>query len=159
VRYVLVAILTLSASGAAAQAAQGGKNEHVIVAQPNQIAWNPVPPALPPGAKLAVLEGNPFAEGPFTMRLQMPNGYRIPPHYHPAVEHVTVVSGTFTVGMGEKFDAAAMTKLPSGTFAALEAGTRHFAEAQGETIIQLHGNGPWGITYVNPADDPRKPTP
>ena len=100
-----------------------------------------------------------MGEGPFTMRLRMPNGYRIPPHYHPAVEHVTVISGTFKVGMGEKFDAAAMTQLPSGTFAALPPGMRHYAEAQGETTIQLHGIGPWGIVYVNPADDPSRRTP
>jgi hypothetical protein len=75
------------------------------------------------------------------------------------VEHVTVVKGTFRVGMGEKFDGSAMSPLPAGAFAAIEPGTAHFAESQGETILQLHGVGPWAITYVNPADDPRKPTP
>jgi quercetin dioxygenase-like cupin family protein len=93
------------------------------------------------------------------MRLLMPDRYRIPPHYHPFTEHVTVMKGAFNVGMGEKFDTAAMNRLPTGTFAALEPGTRHFAEAQGETILQLHGVGPWGLTYVNPADDPRQRTP
>jgi quercetin dioxygenase-like cupin family protein len=106
-----------------------------------------------------VLEGNPSEAGPFTMRVLLPTGYRIPPHYHPATEHVTVLHGTFKVGMGEKFDGSAMTALPTGTFASLEPGTRHFAEAQGETIVQLHGVGPWGISYVNPADDPRQATP
>jgi quercetin dioxygenase-like cupin family protein len=93
------------------------------------------------------------------MRALFPSGYRIPPHYHPVAEHVTVLKGTFKVGMGEKYDASAMTRLPTGTFAALQPGTRHFAEAEGETIVQLHGVGPWGLTYVNPADDPRKRTP
>jgi quercetin dioxygenase-like cupin family protein len=106
-----------------------------------------------------VLEGNPSEAGPFTMRVLLPTGYRIPPHYHRATEHVTVLQGTFKVGMGEKFDGSAMTALPAGTFAALEPGTRHFAEARGETIVQLHGVGPWGISYVNPADDPRQATP
>ena len=89
------------------------------------------------------------------MRLLVPDQYRIPPHYHPIVEHVTVVKGTFKVGMGEKYDAASLVALPAGTFAALEHGTRHFAEAQGGAILQLHGIGPWALVYVNPADDPR----
>lgn len=93
------------------------------------------------------------------MRLSLPDGYRIPPHSHPAVERVTVIQGTFKVGMGDKVNRSAMTALPAGTFAALQPGTRHFAEAQGKTIVQLNGVGPWKLTYVNPADDPRKATP
>jgi quercetin dioxygenase-like cupin family protein len=126
---------------------------------PDQVTWGPAPASLPAGAKAAVLEGNPSEAGPFTMRVLLPNRYRIPPHYHRSVEHVTVLKGTFKVGMGEKFDGSAMTALPTGTFAALNPGTRHFAESEGETIVQLHGVGPWGITYVNSADDPRQGTP
>ncbi len=151
-RVLLIAALSLTAATAAAQ-------EHAIIALPDQVSWGPGPAALPPGAKLAVLEGNPSEAGPFTMRALLPSGYRIPPHYHPVVEHVTVIKGTFKVGMGEKYDASAMTALPTGTFAALQPGVRHYAEAQGETLIQLHGEGPWGLTYVNPADDPRQRTP
>ncbi len=117
--------------------------------------WGPAPAVLPPGAELAVLEGDPTVAGPYTMRLQMPDGYRLPPHFHPATEHVTVVKGTFKVDMGEKFAAASMTVLPTGTFAALDPGVRHFAEAKGVTVLQLHGDGPWGLTYVNQADNPR----
>jgi len=153
-RCLLVVVLILSASIATAQ-----DGTHAIVALPDQITWGPPPPVLPPGAKFAVLEGNPNEAGPFTMRVLLPDRYRIPPHYHSFVEHVTVVKGTFKVGMGEKFDPSAMTPLPAGTFAALEPGTRHFAESQGETIVQLHGIGPWGLIYVNPADDPRQKTP
>lgn len=155
-RCLLAAALMLGAGVAVAQDSSAGKSPHAIVALPDQVTWGPAPPALPPGAKVAVLEGNPAEAGPFTMRLSMPDRYRIPPHYHPVVEHVTVVKGTFKVGMGEKFDASAMTKLPVGTFAALQPGTRHFAETQGETVVQLHGIGPWGLIYVNPADDPRQ---
>jgi quercetin dioxygenase-like cupin family protein len=90
------------------------------------------------------------------MRLRMPAGYRIPPHFHAFDEHVTVISGTFYVGMGEAFDMAKASELPTGTFAALAPGVRHFAFTRSETVIQLHGTGPWGLTYVNPADDPRK---
>jgi quercetin dioxygenase-like cupin family protein len=153
-RCLLAVALSLSAATAAAQ-----DTSHAVIALPDKLTWGPAPPALPPGARLAVLEGNPSEAGPFTMRVLLPAGYRIPPHYHAAVEHVTVLKGTFKVGMGERYDPSAMTSLPAGTFAALQPGVRHFAEAQGETIVQLHGMGPWGLTYVNPADDPRKRTP
>src|SRR5262245_51829128 len=146
-----VAALAFSATAVAAQ-------DHAVVALPDHLSWGPAPAVLPPGAKLAVVEGNPSAAGPFTMRLLMPGGYHIPPHFHPATEHVTVLEGTFKVGMGERFNAASMKELPAGAFAALDAGVRHFAEAEGRTIIQLHGIGPWGLMYVNPADDPRKRT-
>jgi mannose-6-phosphate isomerase-like protein (cupin superfamily) len=158
-RCLLVAALTLTAGAASAQGSPQSNTAHAIVALPDQITWGPAPAALPAGAKAAVLEGNPGEAGPFTMRVLLPNRYRIPPHYHPAVEHVTVLKGAFKVGMGDKFDGSAMNLLPAGTFAALEPGTRHFAESEGETILQLHGVGPWQITYVNPADDPRRQHP
>jgi quercetin dioxygenase-like cupin family protein len=158
-RCLLVAALTLTAGAASAQGSPETNTAHAIVALPDQITWGPAPAALPAGAKAAVLEGNPGEAGPFTMRVLLPNRYRIPPHYHPAVEHVTVLKGAFKVGMGDKFDGSAMNLLPAGTFAALEPGTRHFAESEGETILQLHGVGPWQITYVNPTDDPRRQHP
>lgn len=155
-RYVLIASLTLAASAAAAQSNATGGEQHAIVALPDKIAWAPAPPILPRGAELAVVEGDPSKAGAFTMRLRMPDGYRLPAHFHPVTEHVTVIQGTFRVGMGDKFDPAALGDLPTGTFAALAPGMRHFAQARGETVIQLHGVGPWSLTYVNPADDPRK---
>ena len=121
-----------------------------------ELKWGNGPGSLPPGAQFVVLEGDPAKEGPFTMRLRLPDGYRIPPHFHGGVEHVTVISGTFNVGMGEKFDRAATKPMPAGTFGYWPPPMRHFAWAQGETILQLHGIGPWTVTYVNPADDPRK---
>jgi quercetin dioxygenase-like cupin family protein len=155
-----VAVLAFLASAVAgaqspAQTGAASAKPHAIVATPDVIKWAPAPPSLPAGAELAVLEGNPSLPGAFTMRVAMPDGYRIPPHFHPVVEHVTVIEGTFNVGMGEVFDAAKARALPTGTFAALEPGVRHFAFAKGRTVIQLHGTGPWSLTYVNPADDPR----
>jgi len=147
--------LTLVAGSAVAQGSPAQPAHHVIVALPDKIAFGPAPAVLPAGAKLAVLDGNPAEAGPYTMRLSMPGGYRIPPHFHPAFEHVTVVTGTFKVGMGDKFDGSAMTALPAGAFAALAPGVRHYAQAEGATIVQLHGTGPWSLTYVDPADDPR----
>ena len=122
---------------------------------PAEVKWKDGPASLPAGAKFAVLEGDPAKEGFFTMRLWLPDGFRIPPHWHPKVEHVTVISGTFNLGMGEKFDQSATRAMPAGTFGFWPAGMRHFAWAKGETVLQLHGIGPWTITYVNPSDDPR----
>jgi len=155
-RYVLATLgLALSASAASGQGNSSAAEQHAIIALPSKIAWAAAPPILPGGAELAVVEGDPTKAGPFTMRLRMKDGYRIPPHVHPVTEHVTVISGTFRVGMGDKFDPAALGDLPTGTFAALAPGVRHFAQAKGETVIQLHGVGPWSLTYVNAADDPR----
>jgi hypothetical protein len=123
---------------------------------PNQITWVNAPNALPPGAKLAVLEGDPFKPGLYTMRLSVPAGYKIPPHYHKKFEHVTVISGTFNLGMGEKFDESKASAMPTGTFGFLAPQMKHFAFANEPTVIQLHGEGPWEIVYVNPSDDPRK---
>src|SRR6266853_6123756 len=83
---------------------------------PTTIEWKAGPPSLPPGAKMAVLEGDPTKEGPFTMRVMLPDGFSIPPHIHPATEHITVISGTFNFGMGDKFDKSATQAMPAGTF-------------------------------------------
>lgn len=122
-----------------------------------EIQWKEGPASLRAGAKFTVLEGDPAKEGLFTMRLLLPDGFKISPHWHSKVEHVTVISGTFNIGMGEKFDQAATRAMPAGTFGFWPPEMRHFAWAKGETILQLHGTGPWTITYVDPADDPRKP--
>jgi quercetin dioxygenase-like cupin family protein len=122
---------------------------------PGAIKWGPAPAMLPAGATAAVIEGNPSKPQPFTMRLRMPDGYKIPPHFHPAMEHVTVISGTLKVGMGDRFDEGQMNALPTGSFAAIPPRMRHYAMANGETVLQLHGVGPWSLAYVNKADDPR----
>jgi hypothetical protein len=122
---------------------------------PSDIKWMDGPPFLPPGVKLAVLEGDPSKAGPFTIRLQAPDGYKIPAHTHPTAERVTVISGTFHLGMGDKFDEAAGQEMVAGSFAVMPAGMKHFAWARGEVVVQVHGTGPFAIKYVNPADDPR----
>lgn len=120
-----------------------------------ETAWKDGPASLPPGARFAVLEGDPTKDGPFVMRFFLPDGFRIQPHWHPKTERITVISGTFNLGMGEQFDAAKTRAMPTGTFGFWGPGMRHFAWAKGDTVLQLHGVGPWSITYVNPADDPR----
>jgi hypothetical protein len=119
------------------------------------IEWKAGPPSLPAGAKMAVLEGDPTKDGPFVMRLQAPDGYHIPPHTHPKIERVTVISGTMFLAMGENLDRSAAKFLPAGTYGFWPAGMKHTAWFEGETVIQLHGIGPWQINYLNPADDPR----
>lgn len=125
---------------------------------PDAIEWKAGPPSLPPGAEMAVLEGDPTKEGPFVFRVKAPDGYRIPPHTHPKTERITVISGTFNIGMGAEFDAAKARPMPAGTYGYWGAGMKHFVWIKGETIVQFHGMGPWKIEYVNPADDPRNQT-
>ena len=150
---VLATVLSLQAS--ADDKKMAGHGEGAAIHTLESIPWRDGPASLPPGAKLAVLEGDPSKEGFFTMRLRLPDGYQIPPHTHPKVEHIAVISGTFQFGMGEKFDKSATRAMPAGTFGYWPAGMKHFVWADGETVVQLHGYGPWKIVYLNPEDDPR----
>ena len=138
------AALTLLAFGSAADA------------QSSKVSWGPAPAVFPAGAKMAVLQGDPHKAEPFTVRLEMPDGYRIAPHTHPTDEHITVIKGTFLVGMGETRDAAHMMTLRTGDFATAGAGQPHYATARGRTIVQVSAIGPFALAYVNPADDPSR---
>jgi len=128
---------------------------HAIFA-PGDVKWIEAPKMLPAGAQAAVLFGNPAKKGLFALRLKVPSGYAIPPHTHPGYEVVTVLSGTAKFGMGKTADRGATKALPAGSFFALPPGTAHFVYFDDETVIQINTNGPWGIKYVNPADDPQK---
>ncbi|HZA38239.1 MAG TPA: cupin domain-containing protein [Candidatus Baltobacteraceae bacterium] len=123
---------------------------------PTTIEWKEGPASLPPGAKMALLEGDPTKEGPFVMRLQFPDGYHVPAHTHPKTERVTIISGTGYLAARDTLDRSSAKSLPAGSFGYWPAGMKHAAWFEGETVIQLHGVGPWQINYVNPADDPRK---
>jgi quercetin dioxygenase-like cupin family protein len=119
------------------------------------LKWADVP-SLPKGAQIAVLEGTMSQAAPFTVRLRFPANYRLPPHSHPAIERVTVLTGTFHMGMGGKFERNKTQPVRAGELMIMQPGTPHFAWTDSETVVQLHGTGPWGITYLNAADDPRK---
>jgi quercetin dioxygenase-like cupin family protein len=122
---------------------------------PDQVNWGPAPPFVPAGAQLTVLEGNPMASsGDFTIRLKMPDGYKIAPHTHPNRENVTVISGTLKVGMGDHFEEGKMMSFGPGSFAYLDPSMHHYAGASGETVVQIHGMSPVKFNYINPADDP-----
>jgi quercetin dioxygenase-like cupin family protein len=150
---MLIAIVAVA--GVAATAPAGAMDPHTIVA-PQEIKWGPAPAVLPPGAEAAVLFGDPGKEGLFALRLKLPAGYSVPPHMHPVDEVVTVVSGTFNLGMGETADQSQAQPLPAGSFFALPPNMAHYVFIDEETVIQISTVGPWGLTYVNPEDDPRQ---
>jgi len=126
-----------------------------LMVTPDQMTWASASPRIPPGATMSILEGDPRKAGPFTMRISFPDGYRIGAHYHPVAERVTVLQGTYRWGVGDKFDAAALKSLPTGSFAMMPPGVHHFVETKGPTVTQVSGMGPWKVTYVNAADDPQ----
>lgn len=138
-----------------AMAGQNGAAKHVYT--PDEVSYGPVPAFVPAGAQLAVVEGNPGASsGDYTVRLKMPDGYRIPPHWHPKRENVTVISGTFKVGMGDHFDESKMGSFPAGSFAYLDPDMHHYAMASGEVVVQVHGAAPLQFNYVNADEDPSR---
>src|SRR3954469_23967792 len=125
-----------------------------IVMNLDNMKWGPAPADLPPGAQIAVLEGDPSKAVPYTIRVKFPDGYKVQPHWHPVAEKVTVLSGTLKVGMGAKWDDSNPTTLSSGGFAVMPARMKHFAWSTGETVLQIHGTGPFKIIYVNASDKP-----
>ena len=144
-----VAFLIASSATASAQQMPVPRNA-------DEFKWEAAPNVFPPGAQIAVVSGNPFKDGPYVVRMKMPAGYQIPAHNHPTAEYVTVLSGELTLGMGDKLDTAKGMALKQGGFAEAAAKMNHFAWSTMETVIQIHGQGPFAITYVNPADDPSK---
>lgn len=147
--FVSAAVLALSFSVCAVAA------EHATV-PPDAVKWGPGPAAYAPGAQMAVISGDPSKDGFYVVRLKVPAGFKIAPHVHPNEENVTVLSGSFNIGNGEKADQSKGTSLKAGGYSRVAKGMPHYAWFTEETVLQLHGQGPQGITYVNPADDPRK---
>jgi quercetin dioxygenase-like cupin family protein len=153
----LVVAAMVSADPAKPGGSPAAKLSH-MVALPDDLTWGPGPPGLPPGAKLAILDGNPGTEGPFVVRAKLPDGYVIPPHGHPTDEHITVISGSFGIGLGDSLEKSKIRYLPPGSYARMGKKEKHYAITKGETVIQVHAMGPFEISYVNPADDPTKKT-
>ena len=148
---LLVVLLASVSALIFAQAPRTGPPHSVIAA--DDIQWK----QLRPGAEIAVVSGDPDKEGsPFVLRFRYRGKARIPPHWHPGDEHLTILSGTFRLGMGEGGDESATTELRAGAYAFVAAKMTHYAWTDGDTTIQAHGIGPFVINYVNPADDPAK---
>jgi len=152
----LVVAQTGAKSGKKSTATAKSGAADAVVVTPGTIQWVAAPPMVPAGAKMAVLSGNPNGAGQFAVRLKLPDGYRIMPHWHPTTENVTVISGEFRVGMGNKFDESKLQALPAGSYASVPAHHNHYAMTSGETELQITAMGPFKVNYVNPADDPSK---
>jgi quercetin dioxygenase-like cupin family protein len=145
---IVAATLVALASAAAADAP--------FVRSAKEVKWGAPPPVFPPGAKFAVIAGDPGASGLVTVRFEMPAGYTIPPHFHPTDEHITVLKGTFSIGMGDVIDKTQALTLSPGGYGVAMANMHHYAYTTTGATIQVHMQGPFAITYVNPADDPSK---
>lgn len=151
-----VALMFASMSMAPMPVSAQAHQDHILVT-PEQVEWSESDvQSLPPGVKIAQIQGKLSEPGRFTARLRFPANYELPAHHHPAVEHVTVISGTFNMGAGDKLDKTQTTALPPGSVLIMQPGMRHYAWTEKETVVQLTGEGPWQIVYVNPEDDPRK---
>jgi quercetin dioxygenase-like cupin family protein len=143
---------------AALACAAGGSGvaaEAPMVTPANQVKWGPSPPALPPGAEMAVMAGDPAGKGFVSLRAKLPAGYTIKPHTHPTDEHVTILSGTAVFGMGDRIDPATETAVGAGGYVIARAGMHHYMVSKTATVVQVDLEGPFEITYINPADDPR----
>jgi quercetin dioxygenase-like cupin family protein len=149
---LLTLALALAALGPTAALAQSA--DHIMVV-PADLKWDDAK-AIPPGAKVAVIEGPLNEAVPFTFRVKFPANYKLPAHWHPNIEHVTVLSGTLNMGTGDKLDTEKTKALPPGSTAIMQPKTNHFVWTSEETVVQVHGVGPQDIIYVNPEDDPRK---
>jgi hypothetical protein len=133
---------------------QHDENGHVMLNK-NDLKWMDAPPGLPKGAKIAVLSGDPAKEGMFVMRVMLPENYKVPPHWHPADENVSVIEGNLYMGQGEQFDEVKATKLQEQGYSKVLAKVPHYAFTKGKCLFEVNAMGPFGITYINPADDPR----
>jgi hypothetical protein len=154
---LLIVPICLSQTGTQSKAgAAHTEMDHKLIT-PDKVIWMH-PPTLPAEFQMAVIDGDPGKEGsPFTIRIRGTDG-RVPPHWHPTDEHLTIIQGTFMLGTGEKFDKAALHALPAGSYAFMPKEMRHFGQLKGDTIVQVHGIGPFRVIYVNPADDPATKT-
>ncbi len=149
-----VAALLLSGAVCETKAQHGHDSDGHFMLSPDELVWGPVA-SMGEGAQIAIIEGNLSEAEPFTFRLKLEPGYEILPHIHPEYERVTVLSGTLYFAHGYEFDRSEVRELPVGSIAIMPPGDPMFGFVEEDTIIQLHGNGPWGIEYINPEDDPR----
>jgi hypothetical protein len=154
---VAVVVVVMAAASFAQQpvGTKGAASSAAAVFTPADLSWSAAPDSLPAGAQIAVLDGDPGAAGPFTIRLKLPDGYKVAPHWHPTDENVTVIDGTFMVGMGDQFSESSLKSLGAGSFGKMPQHMNHYATAKGPTTIQIESTGPFAITYVNASDDPR----
>jgi quercetin dioxygenase-like cupin family protein len=152
----LLRLIPCALLGLAGLAAADTAADHHMLSSGGAVKWGPPPPVFPAGAKFAVVDGDPAAKGLVTVRFMMPAGYKIAPHWHPTDEHITVLSGAFSFGMGDTLDMEHGKTLKAGGYAVAPANMHHYAWTTTGATIQVHMSGPFALTYVNPADDPSK---
>lgn len=153
--FMLISFCFFIRTQAQGQADMNGMNKHIMLNE-SDLQWGGAPPVLPAGAKLTVLQGDPSKEEPFVVRLEFPADYKIPAHWHPTTENVTVLRGNLYLGAGQKLDETNATVINTGGFASLPAKSAHFAFTKEGCTVQIHAMGPFVINYINPADDPSK---
>lgn len=154
-----VSLVAVILGGMARFASAQGTSESEVFLNPKDIKWGAAPPSIPGGAKIAILQGDPSRPGPFVIRLMVPAGYKIPPHWHTQDESLTVISGTFYFGTGDKVEASESHTLTAGAFHFLSGKDHHFLVARSAAVIQINGNGPFDVTYISPDDNPHKADP
>jgi hypothetical protein len=147
--------LTVSAEEKKEAKSKAPAAKHVIMSE-GDLKWGDAPPNFPAGAKMVVLQGDPGKTGMFTIRLKVPDGYKVAAHWHPTDEQLTVMKGTFNLGTGDKLDETKTTAMTAGAFGSMPAKMHHYAWTKGETEVQVSAMGPFKLIYVNPADDPSK---
>ena len=126
---------------------------HIMLA-PSELIWTDLPSL--PGVKIAVIEGPLNQTVPVMFRLKFPANFKVPPHWHPGIEHITIISGTLHMGIGDVFETSKTRGLTPGSVSIMQPGTHHYVWTNEETIGQVHSIGPWSVNYVNPADDPAR---
>lgn len=152
--FVFSSVRLLSQNPAPGDTMKHSSGGHIMV-NSSDFKWMDAPPGLPAGAKVAVLSGDPAKAGPFTLRASFPAGYKVPPHTHPSYENVVVLEGTLFMGSGDKFDESKAIALSTGGYSAIPANSPHYVFTKDKVTIQINGEGPFAIKYINPADDPR----
>jgi hypothetical protein len=129
------------------------------VFDPDHMKWVDAPASLPRGIRMCTMEGDPSKEGPYTVRLWIPATYRIGPYWRTDSERMTVMLGAVIVGAGDHYDEHGGTPVRAGSYAYVAPHAHHYLWTRDATVVQLHGTGPWDITYVHAADDPRHAPP
>jgi quercetin dioxygenase-like cupin family protein len=151
-----LSLVTIVLWALAGPASAQGTSESQSFINPKDIKWSDAPPSMPKGAKLAVLQGDPGKAGPFVVRLMVPPGYKVAPHWHSQDESLTVISGTLYFGTGDKVETAKAHMLSTGGFHFLSGKDHHYVFAKTRAVIQVNGSGPFDMTYVSAGDDPQK---
>jgi mannose-6-phosphate isomerase-like protein (cupin superfamily) len=131
-----------------------GMKEEAQFLNDADLTWGDPPPGLPKGSQVAVLSGDPAKKAPFTIRIRMPEGYKVMPHWHTNDERLTILSGTMVMRMGDDMNSPAHT-METHSFHMLPGKEHHSAEAKTQVLLQIDGMGPFDIHYINKADDPR----